>query len=315
MRPVVLLSTYNGSRFIEEQVTSILTQLPRSGQLLIRDDGSTDGTPEVIERMDDSRIQLIRGANLGFARSFFTLMESAPDNGNIYLFSDQDDIWLPGKIERTWAALQPDIDKVSLYCGRAQLVDRYLTPIGITPDFSGDRGFRQALTENIATGCTIGITRRLLDIAPPARHVSHVHFHDWWLYVLASAFGTVHYDPVPTLLYRQHGQNVIGMGSGVSRYLTVLAHLRRQSWLRTMNQQIGALRANHAARLTQEQIRIIDSLQAGDGSLRRARIVFSPRNHRANLLNEILFRGMTAIDLRNASAHITELGDMRATAH
>ena len=94
MRVVVLMSTYNGERFIEEQVCSILKQLPPEGLLMVRDDGSTDKTVEKIYAFKDNRILLERGENIGFGKSFLTLLNKAPIDAQMAMFSDQDDVWL-----------------------------------------------------------------------------------------------------------------------------------------------------------------------------------------------------------------------------
>src|SRR5688572_15475624 len=119
MRVVILMSTYQGERYIGEQLRSILVQLPADGRLLIRDDGSVDGTVNEINLLSEPRIEIIRGENVGFARSFLLLMNAAPTDADLYMLADQDDVWLPTKIQRAAhyvAKVTPTTP--TLYCSR-----------------------------------------------------------------------------------------------------------------------------------------------------------------------------------------------------
>src|SRR4051794_40053312 len=99
MGGIVLLSNYQGGRFVAAQLRSILDQLPGGGKILVRDDGSLDDTVSTIESLHDPRIEISRGSNIGFARSFLALMDVAPPDADMYMLADQDDVWLPNKIE------------------------------------------------------------------------------------------------------------------------------------------------------------------------------------------------------------------------
>src|SRR4051812_18958901 len=100
MRIAILMSTYQGELFVAEQLKSILMQLAQDAVVLIRDDGSTDGTVAAIEAIGDARVKVTRGANIGFVRSFLHLLDDAPSDAEVVLLSDQDDVWLPHKIQR-----------------------------------------------------------------------------------------------------------------------------------------------------------------------------------------------------------------------
>jgi glycosyltransferase involved in cell wall biosynthesis len=289
MRVVVVMSTYQGERFITEQVRSILDQLPPDGQLLVRDDGSTDRTVDLLGAIGDRRLALTRGPNVGFARSFFTLLESVPADAGLVMLSDQDDVWLPHKIERAAQQLR-ECKGPALYCSRLQLVDEALRPIGLSSPWPRGPSFCNALAENIVTGCTVALNRAALDLVLRLGNPGRIHFHDWWMYLVVSAFGTVIADPVPTILYRQHGGNVVGRGAGIRRYLVNLQFIRRKSWVHIMFSQIENFRAVHGDALSPEQRLLLDRTFNPRSAAAITRLVLLPRRYRQGLLDDILLR-------------------------
>jgi glycosyltransferase involved in cell wall biosynthesis len=289
MRVVVVMSTFRGERFIAEQLRSILEQLPEDGRLLVRDDGSDDATVERVAAFNDSRVSLERGPNLGFARSFFSLLASVPDDADMVMLADQDDVWLPGKIDRAAAQLAGRADPV-LYCSRLRLVDESLRPMGVSSPWPRGPSFSNALAENIVTGCTVALNRAALELVLRLGNPQRIHFHDWWMYLVVSAFGTVIADPVPTVLYRQHGANVVGRGAGARRYLVNLRFVRRKSWVHIMFNQIQNFRAVHGAALSPPQRHLLDAVFNPQSAGAIARLVLSPRRYRQTLLDDILLR-------------------------
>lgn len=290
MKVVVLMSVWQGARFIEEQLRSILDQLPADGRIIVRDDGSTDGSVARIESIGDPRIELMRGTNVGFARSFFSLLDAAPDDADVFMLSDQDDVWLPGKIERAVARLQPYQDRPALYCSRLRLVDERLRPLGLSPAWSRPPSFRNALTENIVFGCTSAVNRPGLLLARQKGELRLVYFHDWWLYLVISAFGEVVTDPEPTILYRQHGANSVGARRGWRRYLWGLRLLGKRNWIHAMFGQIENFRRVHADRLSPEDRRLLDRYFDARRPAAVARLLFAPRRFRQKLFDDVLLR-------------------------
>lgn len=241
-RVVVLMSTYQGERFVAEQLRSILAQLPEDGRILVRDDGSSDKTVEIIESLGDTRITVTRGQNLGFSQSFLTLLAQAPTDADMVMFSDQDDVWLPHKIARAWQGLQPLAGSPALYGSRQMLTDEALRPLHATATWPRGPSFASALTENIITGCTAALNRPAVQLLQQAGIPQGVHLHDWWVYLVISAFGTVDFDDEPTLLYRQHGGNQIGHGTGwLGREFGMLRFLARNDWVGILLSQVHTL--------------------------------------------------------------------------
>lgn len=208
----ILMSTYNGERFIRKQLDSIVKQ-DYAITLLIRDDGSTDSTVAIIKeyRKKYDFITLVEGENIGVVKSFFELIRLADSEADYYSFADQDDIWFEGKISRAVKKLaEMDAGKPCLYCSRQTLIDGgdnilhvKMKEVHIRP------GFGNAIVENIATGCTCVINRKLYELAA-AGEPDYTIMHDWWLYLLASYMGEVYFDEEPQMYYRQHGGNTMG---------------------------------------------------------------------------------------------------------
>lgn len=212
----ILLGSYNGARFLAEQLASIRAQTHLNWSLLVSDDGSTDATRTIVAEFAAAHpghdIRLVEGPAMGFAQNFQSLLgRSVPGEDRYFAFSDQDDIWLPGKLSHALAALgKLPKGLPAVYCGRSVLIDEAGRRIGRSPLFSRPPGFGNALLQNVASGNTMvfnDAARRLAADLP----VATIPFHDWWLYfIVTGAGGQVIYDPEPQILYRQHGANIIG---------------------------------------------------------------------------------------------------------
>lgn len=211
-RVAILLSTFNGEQFLSAQLDSLLVQTHAACDLWVRDDGSSDATLAIVHRYAAAHpnIRVTAGANLGFVGSFHELLQIAGNGYDFYFFCDQDDVWLPGKVASAVALLAPQTGP-ALYCSRTQYTDMALEAIGPSPDYPADKiGWGNALVQNIATGCTVALNasaRQLVLSSLPRYCLAH----DWWAYLVVSAFGTVVFDTQSHILYRQHGRNTIGM--------------------------------------------------------------------------------------------------------
>jgi glycosyltransferase involved in cell wall biosynthesis len=294
-RVVVLMSTFHGERHVAEQLRSILQQLPATGRVLVRDDGSNDATVACIEAFAEPRIEIVRGANIGFGASFLTLLTLAPDDADLILFADQDDVWLPGKIERAWQHLAPLAGSAALYGGAKRLVDANMRLLGTSPPWPRPPSFRNALVENIVTGCTAAINRPALALLKLAGPAHGVHFHDWWLYLVISAFGRVVFDDTPTVLYRQHGGNQIGQGAGTAqRYAGMLRFLLRRDWVGILTAQVAALMRHYGGLLGAEhRALVLRHFQLeGQHALPRWRLILGPARWRQHLAHEFALRAL-----------------------
>ncbi len=241
----ILLSTWNGAEHLAAQLESYRAQSHRQWTLRWRDDGSTDGTRAMLAAFDRGAPLADDGRALGPAASFAALLRAhlATNSGGPIAFSDQDDVWLPQKLARGIAALRRSPDRPALYCARQILVDATLRPIGSSPAIRRGPGFPDALTQNIATGCTVMLNeaaQRLVARAdPPAGTL-----HDWWAYLLVTAArGVVVADDEPTILYRQHGRNAVGAPEGRARRAVAAMRRGPGRFMTTFRNNVAALDA------------------------------------------------------------------------
>lgn len=210
----VCMATYNGSRFVKAQLDSIMPQLGQGDELIISDDGSTDGTLEIISSYNDPRIRILSDNRFSSpVHNFEHLLRHV--HGQIVVLSDQDDIWLPGRLDLIHQRLDEKTEQVSLIMMDGEFVDAKGNGLGKTL-FSANRagrGLLKNIYNNTYTGCCLAFTRPLLDIALPFPH--RIPMHDMWLGLLAEIFGTVEFVPVVTICYRRHDANASYKRSGI----------------------------------------------------------------------------------------------------
>lgn len=198
----VCIATYNGARFIEEQLRSILPQLNDDDEVLISDDGSTDGTLDIVSSIEDARIKIVgHGGNLGIVRNFERALWAA--QGGIIFLSDQDDVWLPDKVATCVSALDAHLMVVT----DCKVVDadlRELSSSFFRLRKSGP-GVIHNLIRNSYLGCCMAFRQELMAYALP--FPNGIAMHDIWLGLIADCRRKVKFIPQPQLLYRRHGAN------------------------------------------------------------------------------------------------------------
>lgn len=217
MTVAILLSTYNGERYLAEMLDSILAQTVQEWRLLIRDDGSSDGTHEIIRRYQarDERIRWINPdeqENLGVIRSFWTLLQA--EKAEYYAFSDQDDFWLPQKLQIQLDAMGAlDPSRGALVYTDLSVVDQELQVIAPSmikaQSDHANTTLLAELTENTVTGGVTLINQTLAQMWT-GKEEHELLMHDWYLGLLAASQGQLAYVDLITQLYRQHDQNVLG---------------------------------------------------------------------------------------------------------
>ncbi len=248
----VVMAVFNGLNFLEEQILSIYNQSLKPTRLIIRDDCSTDGSQQAIEKLSKSFpewLHLIPSkTRLGSAANFGFLLQEA--RAPYVALADQDDIWHPEKLQICFEQCQ----NLESRNGKniPILIHSDLTVVSkngssISPSFLSiqrlepDRiSIDQLLLQNVVTGCTIFVNRSLLNHANPIP--KNFVLHDLWLALVASRFGIITFIPKALVCYRQHGFNEIGVsGTGFSYFFDRILELsRKPSWTRLSNYYLHA---------------------------------------------------------------------------
>ncbi|HFH7026311.1 TPA: glycosyltransferase family 2 protein [Streptococcus agalactiae] len=223
MKVNILMATYNGEKFLAQQIESIQKQTFKEWNLLIRDDGSSDKTCDIIRNFTakDSRIRFINENehhNLGVIKSFFTLVNY--EVADFYFFSDQDDVWLPEKLSVSLEAAKHKASDVPLLVYTdLKVVNQELNILQDSmiraQSHHANTTLLPELTENTVTGGTMMINHALAEkwFTP-----NDILMHDWFLALLAASLGEIIYLDLPTQLYRQHDNNVLGARTMVKRF-------------------------------------------------------------------------------------------------
>lgn len=216
----ILMAVYNGRDYIKDQLDSITAQTAANWKLFIRDDGSTDGTYEILKAYQEEypeRIVIERSEeNSGSAdKSFFKLLSKVEHN--YIMFCDQDDVWHPRKIELTYRKMLEaeniEKNKPLLVHTDAKVVNKNLKVISNSLFRMQGLNWRATrlnniLVQNVVTGCTMMVNKQLIDMLKPFPKFDIMH--DWWFALIACCFGKIEFLPEKTVLYRQHDKNQVG---------------------------------------------------------------------------------------------------------
>lgn len=218
----ILLATYQGEKYLRAQLDSLLAQTETGWKVFAHDDGSKDGTAAILREYaarDPERFCLIESAGTGGAKSNFLFLTGQVE-ASYYMYCDQDDVWLPEKVERTLRAMQDlereqGADRPCLVHTELRVVDASLREI--CPSLSAYQGIEpqrltlgRLLAQNTVTGCTMMINRALRDAMTTCAEPEAIRMHDWWAALIAMRFGALRFLPEATILYRQHGNNSVG---------------------------------------------------------------------------------------------------------
>ena len=215
MRVCVIMSTYNGEKYLEKQIESIFSQTGVEVDLFVRDDGSTDKTCEVLEVLTAKypRMTYTKESNIGYAKSFFSLLCNTPDDYLFYAFSDQDDVWKSNKLIDAVKALEME-NGPALYGCNLELVDQDLKTLGVmNPPSDADFQKGRYLIDRYSYGCAMVFNHQLRELA--INHIPTLGVsHDNWMGLIAVFCGKFIFDEEANIMYRQHGNNVTGGKSG-----------------------------------------------------------------------------------------------------
>ena len=237
----ILLATYNGEKYIEQQIESIIEQSYQNFKLIIRDDNSSDDTVKIIYKLQkkySDKIQIYQSPNQrrGLIANFSELLSIS--NERYLMLSDQDDIWIPHKVEMLIHEIlsverENSISTPTLIHTDLIVVDEDLKKIsnsywrwaGLNPNIGSV--FSRLLVQNVVTGCTTIFNRPLADLCYPISEKALMH--DWWIALVVSAFGIIRFIPNKTVMYRQHRANVVGARKwSIANVILKTIHLFRE---------------------------------------------------------------------------------------
>ena len=234
----ILMGTLNGEKYLEEQLRSIGNQTYQNWKLFISDDSSSDATISIIQnfssRHPNGKVTLFKGPSEGFAKNFMSLASNPDIRADLYFFSDQDDIWLPGKLQAAIDHFSIDKQKgPSLYGARTLLGRINGSVYGISPLFRFPKIFRNALVQSVAGGNTMAFNHALKILVEEIGDIDIVS-HDWWFYILVTGIGgKFFYDETPNIIYRQHPQSVVGANTSILNKLSRIKYVlsgRYKKW-------------------------------------------------------------------------------------
>lgn len=261
-RTAVLMGTLNGRRFLLPQLFSIVHQTVWSWSLWVSDDGSEDGTLALLQGYQASigtdRLHILGGPRQGFVRNFLSLVCNPTIRADYFAFADQDDVWLPDKLEQATAVLKSyPVNRPALYCSRTLVIDDSGVEQGQSLLERAKPSFGNALIQNIASGNTMVFNAAARDLLMKAGPDVDVFAHDWWVYLAVMAVGGIAiFDPVPRVQYRQHPDNQVGATLKVPQLIR-RTQLDRNGHLRsTFRRNIAAL-DRIRTQMTQENLYLL----------------------------------------------------------
>ena len=265
----ILLCTYNGARFLAEQLDSLESQTHQNWVVFASDDGSTDQTLEILQQYQakwpSGKLTIRSGPQKGYCQNFLSLACDSKIKADYYAFCDQDDVWLPEKLSTALNNIifNQDSRLPYLYCGRTRYVNENLKPCGMSPQFVFPLSFRNALVQSIAGGNTMVFNQSAKMLITKVGAVD-VPSHDWWLYQLITGVeGDVFYDRKAYVLYRQHEFALVGGNNSFPAKMERIWMLLQGRFQRWNTKNIEALKkVNHLlVKNHQEILRMFELLR------------------------------------------------------
>ena len=289
-----MMSTYNGEKHLRDQIDSILNQKTRHKvHLRIRDDGSKDRTCVIVEeyiRKNPDQVELIRGDNIGYNASFFTLIQAAC-GFDYYSISDQDDVWLKDKLQIACDAIDEVKEDIPvLYASSSYLVHDDLVPYGTTRKKEREMTMYNTIIQNICPGHTQVMNNRLLELLKVDIDTSRIYVYDSWIQNIANLYGMIVFDNEPHTYYRQYEGNQLGSGAG--KFGQLIASVKRDKTNDGLKyrKQIEYFYELYGSELDKENVGEEIERFIGTKSIeKKIRYMFTGKLYRQKILETILF--------------------------
>ena len=291
---LVLLSSYNGERYIEKQILSILEQkMDCRVNIRIRDDGSNDNTCDIIEKLIEKhpeRIELIKGENIGYNRSFFELLRSA-SGYRYYAISDQDDIWLENKLQVAVEWLEKEeYERPLLYASTSYLVGEDMVPYGTTRKKTRKFTIYNTIIQNICPGHTQVFNNALLSMLKEDIDISQIYVYDSWITNVAMLYGKILFNNESYTLYRQHQKNQLGYGKGfIGRVLSSVKRTNTGDGRKYRNQIKYFVLKNRDELYQKGFLDELNMFLSSVSRMRRIRYMFCGKLYRQSRVESIAF--------------------------
>ena len=235
---VILLSTFNGSRNLEEQLTSLKNQSGVTIEVKVNDDGSTDGTLEILSYWHDQGLitSILTSERIGPTASFLKLLKNS-EGAPLVAFCDQDDVWDSQKILKLSNVM--DYSQPCVTFSRRNFIDaKSNLDVSKVEALNVEPSFLNAIVENIIPGNTVMLNSQAIQLINSTEQEDVIHY-DWWVYLLISAFGVCKLIPERLICYRIHDENFIGLGKiSFSRGMKSVEHSLLQA--RYFNDQFSS---------------------------------------------------------------------------
>ncbi len=303
----VLLATYNGEKYVKEQISSVLNNFDKLKNsectILISDDGSTDNTVDIIKRMseEDPRILFLDGNKKGWVKYNFNYLIQHTDADYVF-FCDQDDLWLPNKMHIFMDRF--NIEEVNfngpiLVHSDLCVADNNLSPINVSMfDYqmiNKSPNLAELLVSNSVTGCVMACNKKLID-GIKLSQISNSIMHDWYIALYASSFGVISFVDKALILYRQHGGNQVGAKSFSLKDVIKFSGIKdklvnaRRSVLNTRDQSALFI-SDFGDKLSMEKKIILESYinSFNGGVLNRMNLFFYKRVRKTSFLRNLVF--------------------------
>lgn len=292
---LVLMSSHNGERYIREQIQSIMDQETQYRiDLRIRDDGSDDNTCLIVNDMQRkyaNRIDLIRGEQIGYNASFFRLINDA-SGYKYYALSDQDDVWLPQKIQVACDRLKTENDSIPLlFASTSYLVRDDLKPYGTTRKRIREMFLYNTIIQNICPGHTQVMNNAMVQLLKYGISAERIYVYDSWITNMAMLYGKVLFNNDSFAFYRQHKGNQLGSGYGnLGQILTSGKRVNRGDGLKYRGQIKYFIEVNKDKMLQAGYLDEVKAFIDADSLSKRIRYIFRSRLYRQSKLETVAFR-------------------------
>lgn len=289
---IVCMSTYNGEKYIKDQIESILNQTYKNIEIYIRDDGSKDSTIEILKEYNNQgKIHFIQGKNVGVVNSFYECLKYSLEKGDFFAYCDQDDKWHEDKIDRAVKHLQEENQEIPLlyfsefnYCDEnLNFINKsYLNKIGAS--------FQNSIVECISFGISEVINKKLAKKIIESG-TENICFHDWWAYIIAAGLGKVIYDNEATVEYRRTGNNVSPSGkAGIKLQIYRIKKFILGKYFKNIREQINKYKNQFYVELDDKNKKIIDLFSLKYNFIKSVKKLFYPKMFRQSIADEIMCR-------------------------